>query len=85
MVRKRFRINLSDSPVFEDKFTRHFTAFSKDLLWGSLPQMSPQLPPDSGESGGPVSEELNLQLLLQTAEQLQGGDDSAAGRSLPGD
>lgn len=60
--------------------------FSEDLLCGPLPEMSPQTPPDNdGPDEGPASEEQNLGLSFQSAEQLQGDRETAAGSLFSGD
>lgn len=60
-------------------------AFSENLLFGPLPEMSPRLLPDSDEPEGHVSEEQNLQFLFQAAKQLQGGHEPAADSPSPDD
>lgn len=51
--------------------------FSEDLLWGPLPEMSPQLPPESDEAGeGPVSKEQTSHF-LQIAGAFSGDHEPA--------
>lgn len=57
--------------------------FSEELLWGPLPEATPQMPLGSDQRGQetPKSEEEDFQQLLEAAEQLLSGRETPEGPS----